>query len=35
MKDAGLPEGAYVNVFASHDQIETDHRRPADRRASR
>lgn len=23
MKDAGLPEGAYVNVFASHDQIET------------
>jgi succinate-semialdehyde dehydrogenase / glutarate-semialdehyde dehydrogenase len=23
MKDAGLPDGAYVNVFASHDQIET------------
>ncbi len=23
MKDAGLPEGAYVNVFASHEQIET------------
>jgi succinate-semialdehyde dehydrogenase/glutarate-semialdehyde dehydrogenase len=23
MKDAGLPEGAYVNVFASHDQIAT------------
>lgn len=23
MKDAGVPEGAYVNVFASHDQIET------------
>jgi succinate-semialdehyde dehydrogenase/glutarate-semialdehyde dehydrogenase len=23
MKDAGLPEGAYVNVFASFDQIET------------
>ena len=22
MKDAGLPEGAYINVFASHDQIE-------------
>ena len=22
MKDAGLPEGAYVNVFATHDQIE-------------
>jgi succinate-semialdehyde dehydrogenase/glutarate-semialdehyde dehydrogenase len=23
MKDAGLPEGAYVNVFATHEQIET------------
>ncbi|MRJ75506.1 aldehyde dehydrogenase family protein [Aeromicrobium sp. SMF47] len=23
MKDAGVPEGAYVNVFATHDQIET------------
>ena len=23
MKDAGLPEGAYVNLFASHEQIET------------
>lgn len=23
MKDAGLPDGAYINVFASHDQIET------------
>ncbi len=23
MKDAGVPEGAYVNVFASHAQIET------------
>ncbi|MCL8026859.1 NAD-dependent succinate-semialdehyde dehydrogenase [Nocardioides bruguierae] len=23
MKDAGLPEGAYVNVFASYDQVET------------
>ena len=23
MKDAGLPDGAYVNVFASHEQIET------------
>ena len=23
MTDAGVPEGAYVNVFASHDQIET------------
>jgi succinate-semialdehyde dehydrogenase/glutarate-semialdehyde dehydrogenase len=23
MKDAGVPQGAYVNVFASHDQIET------------
>ncbi len=23
MKDAGLPEGVYINVFASHDQIET------------
>jgi succinate-semialdehyde dehydrogenase / glutarate-semialdehyde dehydrogenase len=23
MKDAGVPDGAYVNVFASHDQIET------------
>jgi succinate-semialdehyde dehydrogenase/glutarate-semialdehyde dehydrogenase len=23
MKDAGLPEGAYVNVFASHEQVET------------
>jgi succinate-semialdehyde dehydrogenase/glutarate-semialdehyde dehydrogenase len=23
MEDAGVPEGAYVNVFASHDQIET------------
>jgi succinate-semialdehyde dehydrogenase/glutarate-semialdehyde dehydrogenase len=23
MKDAGVPEGAYVNVFASHEQIET------------
>ncbi|KQZ89695.1 succinate-semialdehyde dehydrogenase [Phycicoccus sp. Root563] len=23
MKDAGLPEGAYVNVFADHGQIET------------
>jgi succinate-semialdehyde dehydrogenase/glutarate-semialdehyde dehydrogenase len=23
MIDAGLPEGAYVNVFATHDQIET------------
>ncbi|WGW12039.1 NAD-dependent succinate-semialdehyde dehydrogenase [Saxibacter everestensis] len=23
MKDAGLPEGAYINVFATHDQIET------------
>jgi succinate-semialdehyde dehydrogenase/glutarate-semialdehyde dehydrogenase len=23
MKDAGLPEGAYINVFASHEQIET------------
>jgi succinate-semialdehyde dehydrogenase/glutarate-semialdehyde dehydrogenase len=23
MKDAGLPEGAYVNVFATFDQIET------------
>jgi succinate-semialdehyde dehydrogenase/glutarate-semialdehyde dehydrogenase len=22
MKDAGLPDGAYVNVFATHDQIE-------------
>ena len=22
-KDAGLPEGAYVNLFATHDQIET------------
>jgi succinate-semialdehyde dehydrogenase/glutarate-semialdehyde dehydrogenase len=22
MKDAGLPEGAYVNVFATHDQVE-------------
>ncbi|GAA2181075.1 aldehyde dehydrogenase family protein [Leucobacter tardus] len=22
-RDAGFPEGAYVNVFASHDQIET------------
>ncbi len=22
MKDAGLPKGAYVNVFATHDQIE-------------
>jgi succinate-semialdehyde dehydrogenase/glutarate-semialdehyde dehydrogenase len=23
MKDAGVPEGAYVNVFASHEQVET------------
>ncbi|KRC65501.1 succinate-semialdehyde dehydrogenase [Aeromicrobium sp. Root236] len=23
MKEAGVPEGAYVNVFASHEQIET------------
>lgn len=23
MKDAGVPDGAYINVFASHDQIET------------
>ena len=23
MDDAGVPEGAYVNVFATHDQIET------------
>lgn len=23
MRDAGVPEGAYVNVLASHDQIET------------
>ena len=23
MKDAGVPEGVYVNVFATHDQIET------------
>src|SRR3954468_5837226 len=23
MRDAGVPDGAYVNVFASHDQIET------------
>jgi succinate-semialdehyde dehydrogenase/glutarate-semialdehyde dehydrogenase len=23
MKDAGLPDGAYVNVFATHEQIET------------
>ena len=23
MADAGVPEGAYVNVFASHEQIET------------
>ena len=23
MKDAGVPEGVYVNVFASHEQIET------------
>lgn len=23
MADAGVPEGAYVNLFASHDQIET------------
>ncbi|MFF3672043.1 NAD-dependent succinate-semialdehyde dehydrogenase [Microtetraspora malaysiensis] len=23
MKDAGVPEGAYVNVFATHEQIET------------
>lgn len=23
MKDAGVPDGAYVNVFASHNQIET------------
>ncbi|MDR7085422.1 succinate-semialdehyde dehydrogenase/glutarate-semialdehyde dehydrogenase [Aeromicrobium panaciterrae] len=23
MKDAGVPDGVYVNVFASHDQIET------------
>ena len=23
MKDAGVPDGAYVNLFASHDQIET------------
>ena len=23
MKDAGVPEGAYINVFASHEQIET------------
>jgi succinate-semialdehyde dehydrogenase/glutarate-semialdehyde dehydrogenase len=23
MKDAGVPDGAYVNVFASHEQIET------------
>lgn len=23
MKDAGLPDGAYVNVFATHDQIAT------------
>jgi succinate-semialdehyde dehydrogenase/glutarate-semialdehyde dehydrogenase len=23
MKDAGVPEGAYANVFASHEQIET------------
>jgi succinate-semialdehyde dehydrogenase/glutarate-semialdehyde dehydrogenase len=23
MKDAGLPDGVYVNVFASHEQIET------------
>ena len=23
MNDAGVPDGAYVNVFASHDQIET------------
>ncbi len=23
MKDAGVPDGAYVNVFASHDQVET------------
>jgi succinate-semialdehyde dehydrogenase / glutarate-semialdehyde dehydrogenase len=22
MKDAGVPDGAYVNVFASHDQVE-------------
>jgi succinate-semialdehyde dehydrogenase/glutarate-semialdehyde dehydrogenase len=22
MKDAGVPEGAYVNVFATHDQVE-------------
>ena len=22
MKDAGLPDGAYVNVFATHDQVE-------------
>ncbi|GAB3283376.1 NAD-dependent succinate-semialdehyde dehydrogenase [Kineosporia babensis] len=23
MKDAGVPEGAYVNVFATHEQVET------------
>ena len=23
MRDAGVPDGAYVNLFASHDQIET------------
>jgi succinate-semialdehyde dehydrogenase / glutarate-semialdehyde dehydrogenase len=23
MKDAGVPDGAYVNIFASHDQVET------------
>ena len=23
MKDAGVPDGVYVNVFATHDQIET------------
>ena len=33
--DAGFPEGAYVNVYASQRADRGDHRRPADRRASR
>ena len=27
--DAGFPEGAYVNIYATNDQIATRHRRPA------
>ena len=29
-REAGCPEGAYVNIYATNEQVADDHRRPAD-----